>query len=400
MHASYRRLSLAALMVFVCTGVEAAGPDQEREALIEALGAAHETLGGQIAHGKGVAHVTRVHERVVPGKETVTESDNWIVDFIFKGEKTRADRYVSADGARGELDHAHINTGEEKLGYIGGANAFVMVGGEQDDDYRGLGYDFHPETYLRPYRRPLVTRLKAVLDLSERFGSDLLDTGPLRITAEGRADKSGWKNSLSLLLDPNHGFRILDYRWEFQTDEHGSHLSVHYHAEFDPAFSDAYPKRVTRERRTEYRDPNSIMSGDGYEKLEMEIIELDTVSQVADEEFTLAAFNLPDGTRVADYLRDINYGLGAPDDELTLAQLLDGPLSGDASLQVQADSEAQQARDTEPAGAAPVPAAAQPQPGSRTWIALLGAILTCVALAVLVLLLRRRQRDKKLPGGS
>ena len=297
--------------------------------LIQAIGQAQKEHFRTLQQGKGRAVVT-IRKEYAGGDEDGPGSGNMLMEFMFKGGKTRTDAYAQhGDGSQGKLRWIWIDTGESELEYNPGeGSAHIMGSGDRGSGgYRKVGHDFHPETFAR--LRGLTTEevLLRFLTGADTTDCHLDNNGLLTITAGGTDGPT-----VQLVLDAKNNYTIVSLDSKAVMDKAGSVNLTTYEAEFSPGA--VVPHRIVYENafqlkgRAAIAEKNRLCTKEHYEVEVVDFHPADVDAMV----FELDALGIPPGTRMQDARRGLVYKYKSVDnEEEVLKEILEGPTGGVAN---------------------------------------------------------------------
>jgi hypothetical protein len=300
--------------------------------LIETISKAQREHLSALQQGKGQATVS-IQKEYAGGDGPGPGSGRLIVDFMFKGAKTRTDAYVqNPDGTRGELAWKWIDTVETELAYgPGPIGAHITDGGiHGNGGYRKIGHDFHPETFIRVIGLTTEEALRRFQSGAVKSDCHLDGNGLLTVTARGLDG-----TTVQLVLDSRVDYSIVSLDSKAVMDELGSLNLTKYKAEFSPR--EGIPRRIVYENAFQLKGQKASTEKNRLcikEHCEVQITSFDQ-TEVDARVFELDALNIPPGTRMQDNQRGLLYKYKTMESvEPLLKGILDRPPRGTADQTV------------------------------------------------------------------
>jgi hypothetical protein len=283
---------------FCLAGTGTALPLDDPQAAVRAIQAALQNIE-LVPSGRGTAIMISSY----PGQEG--ESQPTVVDFVFKDQMSRLDRFAWVDGAKGARDWAHIVTNKCQFGIN---PQYAVISPLFPPLHCDVGKDFHGNVFMHlggmSAQDALEIMLRPERALSAQVdGNEVIHLVSRWRTTEGKDPRD---HAYRLSCDPRIGF-----------------LPVSIASEFDfhkrPAESSRQVIKVNwvRHGRAWYvssADYRLYATGNPLKgtREQVTITEFDPNATISDAEFTLEGLGVTDGMTVIDKLAGVTYQYGAP----------------------------------------------------------------------------------------
>jgi hypothetical protein len=229
-----------------------------------------------------------------------------ILDFKFKDVISRSDAYKLSSGEKGDLDVIWAVNRKNSVVYNGSYAGIESTPPGQF--HRQIGYDFHPETFYLIRDVPLETWLQGLADSAPTMSINLDNEGILHIYGEGKFEED--KNeSTRIDLDTRKGYRLVYWDLKIKNGD-GSSSEAYYKAEWQKEGSQWYIGNAHYESNVIKYGEDGKPKKFKYQK-DIKVNDFAPNPEIQDTEFTLAALNIPHGTRIHDDIVGINYKYGS-----------------------------------------------------------------------------------------
>jgi hypothetical protein len=298
-----RNIGIAVLVtgcVMVCgcsrraTGVQVS--DSSR-VLIETIIKATESFGHPQA-GRGTARVRNT---------SVSPTEEYEMFFVFNGNCSRSDRYVTKDGRVGEREVVW-SMGRDVYVGLNPHNAVVHAKPE-DQFYRNFGYDFHPDTFIKIDAYPVTRVLKAWLTSAPTIPNGSLTTecdGNIITIITLVSDSVSWQKE-TVQLDSSKGYRPISWSLEgrnsaIETQNISKKCSISWQM--------LNGKWYVASADLELMGYEALHGNRPASRISFRITDFSEDATISDEAFTLAGIGVPDGLRVVDSITGVTYRYG------------------------------------------------------------------------------------------
>jgi len=238
-----------------------------------------------------------------PGQEG--ESQPTVVDFVFKDQMSRLDRFEWVDGTKGPREWAHIIANKCQFGIN---PQYAVISPLFPPLHCDVGKDFHPDVFL--HMKGIA--IKELVELMAR---------PIR-TLSAKVDSNEIVHLVARAQNPDAN-NPFDHAYRISVDPHKEFLPVLLGQEVNfhkrPEDSDTLTINLDWSkygsgwyvRSAEYR-AYRIKTPDKKEHGQFTITQFDPNAEISDAEFTLEGLGVTDGTTVIDKLAGVTYQYGAP----------------------------------------------------------------------------------------
>ncbi len=405
-------LVLAALILFVPGYSSLAQPTENLEDLIQTICKAVQESTADVYSGRGVAKVHFYYDlpqykpryvfdpappeprkREVIGREE--REEEFLIDFVFKGQSTRADKYTFMEGKRGEFLRSDVDTAAQSLVYRNERGGLVaIIPPHPSIFYRQMGKDFHPETLNQFCKVPFSMHIEGFFKWAKKITPTYTEDGLLCIKREGDVYHADRYSASTLILDPEADYRPIEYRSDSEVDEYGSVRSVRYQAKWKKYGSAWYIERLKYYEEWKSKEEYKKIQPDYKWWVEIEVESFDPTAEVKDSEFTLEGLNIPIGALVTDRIADVIYYYKTPPvDERDLEEMAEGlPVEEPEVTPAAEKEEPALSAEAEAPLAEPEIAVAQTAPPSskRTIYITIGVAALVLLLGLILVALRRK----------
>ena len=272
--------------------------------------------------GVGVARVSIYTEAPTPGESTMDfatgemvvikpagpeiqkHEEEFLVNFAFKGQSSRADLYEVVDRNPGNLLESLIYTPETTFRYVNGKYVKILTPPSMLHSYYKHGYNFHPEAIIRFDGIGFVKKVETFLKAAKTINTKSTDEDLFAIDIEGSKIYPHDQYVATLTLDPKANFRPVYYRIDGENTKAGITGHILYEAEWKQYASIWYITDLRYETASSY---NEGLKGHGKEMVDIHIENFDPKAEVKDSQFTLESLNIPIGTEVRDQKKGLVY---------------------------------------------------------------------------------------------
>jgi hypothetical protein len=246
------------------------------------------------ATGRGKASMTV--ENTVP----TYEGKKLTVEFAFKDQMSRTDIFAADES--GKRSRLHVRARSEKASVlVAPQNAEIR---QRELHHLMVGYDFSPATFFGFSGRAITEELElALAHPNVKRCVDLDDHGILRFVSEGSPVVPGGKPHCSseIHFDTRNGFRPVFSERRFNKEDGSS-------SGWTVDLKWAEYNSVWYVSRAEYNE-----QPDNRQHTVVTVEDFTPNGEVADEEFTLAGMDIPNGMWIADRMEGFAYRYGHKD---------------------------------------------------------------------------------------
>ena len=250
--------------------------DNMREKLIELTNTLRTQSLPKMGKGEAIVRETR---QLIRGDDLVPVVKEFYVNFSFKDQMTRAERYEYSEGVKGKCIKA-FSAGHKVNAYYSGSTVVLKT----EPEYywlRAVGTDFHPDTFS------LIQTGGTIADFLERTAENEL----LEIEERGNGLVYIAGKGVHVVLDKRIGSRLVEYRRDQGLPKINVKIAWKRYG------STWYIHKYSREER--HRKHKLAASFDP-PSLDIEVTKFFPNAEMTDADFEMEALNLPEGTKVHD----------------------------------------------------------------------------------------------------
>jgi hypothetical protein len=257
-----------------------------------------ETALKNISQGQGVAIVEYREKDILDltSKNRTSKTDEFWIEFLFKGKFSRVDKYKFVNGQRGQLICTYISTPDEEIIYSNENKIVNFQSGKKSFIMLPVGQDFHPESLVvLRHDIKIPQLLKDIADRKYCLNLTKIESTKDTFTILGDIQEKSLNENLTIILDSqsmlpkqvvaghqySSGYQILDNyqaNWKF----YGEMI---------------YLKSLTYE----------ISDGTGAVITKIDIQDFNPAGNIDNAKFRLDGINLSSGTQVNDLTNGISW---------------------------------------------------------------------------------------------
>jgi len=257
-----------------------------------------ETALKNISQGQGVAIVEYREKNVLDltSKNRTSKTDEFWMEFLFKGKFSRVDKYKFVNGQRGQLICTYISTPDEEIIYSNENKIVNFKSGKKSFLMLSVGQDFHPESLVVLAGKIKIPQL--LRDIAEKkycLNITKIESNEGILTMLGDIQEKSVNANLTFILDsrsmlPKQVVAVHQYN-------SGGQMLDNYQANWKFYGEMRYLKSLTYE----------ISDGTGAVITKIDIQDFNPAGNIDNAKFRLDSINLPSGTQVNDLTNGISW---------------------------------------------------------------------------------------------
>ncbi|NLG11741.1 MAG: hypothetical protein GX554_01740, partial [Elusimicrobia bacterium] len=258
-----------------------------------------ETTLKNISQGQGVAIVEYREKNILElsSNKRTSKTDKFWIEFLFKGDFSRADKYEFVNGKRGQLIDTYISTPDEEIGYSNENKVVHIQSGKKPFLLLPpMGEDFRPEyLVILGHNIKIPELLKDIANRKYRLNITKIESAKDTLTILGYLQEKGVNENLTIILDSSSMLPKQVVAHHHSSDN--QRLDHNYQANWKFYGEMMYLKSLTYE------------TGDGIGAviIKIDIQDFNSAINIDNAKFRLDSINLLSGTHVYDLTNEISW---------------------------------------------------------------------------------------------